>query len=79
VSNDHSYDVVVAGVGSAESSAAIASARTGARTLLVDRMAFRGGTSTAVLDTFYAFLRPDRARRRWTAPISAERLRSWCQ
>ena len=30
----------------------------GARTLLVDRLAFMGGTSTAVLDTFYAFYTP---------------------
>ena len=52
------YDVIVVGAGSAGSSAAITAARRGARTLLVDRMAFMGGTSTAVLDTFYAFYTP---------------------
>jgi len=52
------FDVVVIGSGSAGSSAAITAGRLGARTLLVDRLAFMGGTSTAVLDTFYAFYTP---------------------
>jgi glycine/D-amino acid oxidase-like deaminating enzyme len=58
------FDVVVVGAGSAGSAAAICAARTGARTLLVDRMAFMGGTSTAVLDTFYAFYTPGERPRR---------------
>jgi glycine/D-amino acid oxidase-like deaminating enzyme len=58
------YDLVVVGAGSAGSSAAISAARLGARTLLVDRLAFMGGTSTAVLDTFYAFYTPGETPRR---------------
>ena len=58
------YDVIVAGSGSAGSSAAITAARLGARTLLVDRLGFMGGTSTAVLDTFYAFYTPGAEARR---------------
>ena len=51
-------DVCVVGAGSAGSSAAIAAARMGASVLLVDRLPFLGGTSTAVLDTFYGFFTP---------------------
>lgn len=50
-----SADVVVVGAGSAGCSAAIAAARMGASVILVERLPFLGGTSTAVLDTFYAF------------------------
>jgi hypothetical protein len=51
-------DVCVIGAGSAGSTAAIAAARRGATVLLVDRLPFLGGTSTAVLDTFYGFYTP---------------------
>ena len=66
------YDVVVVGSGSAGSSAAITAARQGARTLLVDRLAFMGGTSTAVLDTFYAFYTPGERPRRVVGGIGWE-------
>jgi glycine/D-amino acid oxidase-like deaminating enzyme len=51
-------DVVVVGSGSAGSTAAIAAARTGASVFLVEKLPFLGGTSTAVLDTFYGFYTP---------------------
>lgn len=52
------FQVIVAGAGSAGCSAAISAARLGARTLLIDRLPFAGGTSTGVLDTFYGFYTP---------------------
>ncbi len=59
-----SAEVVVVGSGSAGSTAAIASARMGADTLLLERYGFLGGTSTMILDTFYGFYTPgDNTRR----------------
>lgn len=69
-------DVLVVGAGSAGSTAAIAAARTGARTLLVDRLGFLGGTSTAVLDTFYAFFTPGERPRKVVAGIPDEVVES---
>lgn len=51
-------DVCVVGSGSAGSSAAIAAARIGASVLLIEKLPFLGGNSTAVLDTFYGFYTP---------------------
>ncbi len=51
-------DVVVVGSGTAGTCAAIAAARNGAKTTLVERFGFLGGTSTQVLDTFYGFYTP---------------------
>ncbi|HMP43156.1 MAG TPA: FAD-dependent oxidoreductase, partial [Roseiflexaceae bacterium] len=51
-------DVIVVGSGSAGCCAAIAAAEAGARTMLIERYGFLGGTSTQVLDTFYGFYTP---------------------
>jgi glycine/D-amino acid oxidase-like deaminating enzyme len=67
--SDDVIGVLVVGAGSAGSTAAIAAARTGASTLLVDRFGFLGGTSTAVLDTFYAFYTPGAAPRKVVSGI----------
>jgi hypothetical protein len=57
-------DVCVVGAGSAGAAAAIAAARTGASVLLIEKLPFLGGTSTAVLDTFYGFYTPGATSRK---------------
>lgn len=64
------YDVIVVGSGSAGATAAIAAARGGAKTLLLERLPFLGGTSTAVLDTFYGFYTPGKVPRKVVTGIS---------
>ncbi len=66
------YDVVVVGSGSAGSSAAIAAARGGASVLLIEKLPFLGGTSTAVLDTFYGFWTPGSSPRKVVGGIGDE-------
>ncbi|MBO0876238.1 MAG: FAD-dependent oxidoreductase, partial [Pseudonocardia sp.] len=66
------FDVAVVGSGSAGSSAAIAAARTGARVALVERLPFLGGTSTAVLDTFYGFFTPGERPRKVVGGVGDE-------
>ncbi len=51
-------EVLVVGSGAAGSTAAIAAARAGADVVLIEKLPFLGGTSTAVLDTFYGFFTP---------------------
>ncbi len=67
-----SYDVVVAGSGSAGATAAIAAARTGASTLLIERYGFLGGISTGVLDTFYGFYAPGKQAQKIVGGIADE-------
>ncbi len=69
------YDVVVVGAGCAGSTAAISAGRAGASTLLIDRLGFMGGTSTAVLDTFYAFYTPGEHPRRVVGGLGWEIVR----
>lgn len=64
-----SFDVVVVGSGAAGSTAAIAAARCGGRTLLIEKLPFLGGTSTAVLDTFYGFCTPGERSQKVVAGI----------
>jgi len=79
------YDVIVVGSGSAGATAAIAAARAGAKTLLLERLPFLGGTSTAVLDTFYGFYTPGTQSKKIVGGISDDvmkRLRlhsSWLE
>jgi glycine/D-amino acid oxidase-like deaminating enzyme len=67
-----SYEVVIAGAGSAGATAAIASARAGAKTLLIERYGFLGGISTGVLDTFYGFYTPGKKARKVVGGIADE-------
>ena len=67
---DRRFDVVVVGSGSAGSSAAIAAARAGAETLLVEKLPFLGGVSSAVLDTFYGFYTPGSVSRKLVGGIA---------
>jgi len=64
------FDVVVVGSGSAGSTAAIAAARGGASVLLVEKLPFLGGVSTAVLDTFYGFYTPGHQARKVVGGIA---------
>ena len=63
------YDVVVVGSGSAGSTAAIAAARAGAKILLLEKLPSLGGSSTAVLDTFYGFYTPGSQTRKVVSGI----------
>ncbi|HKZ91614.1 MAG TPA: FAD-dependent oxidoreductase, partial [Candidatus Limnocylindrales bacterium] len=63
-------DVVVVGAGTAGACAAIAAARHGASVLLIEKQGFMGGTSTAVLDTFYGFYTPGSRARKVAGGIS---------
>lgn len=65
-------DVCVVGAGSAGSTAAIAAARAGASVVLVEKLPFLGGTSTAVLDTFYGFWTPSETPRKVVGGIADE-------
>ena len=65
-------DVCVVGSGSAGSTAAIAAGRAGASVILVEKLPFLGGTSTAVLDTIYGFWTPGAAPRKDDGGIADE-------
>jgi hypothetical protein len=68
----HRFDVVVVGSGAAGSPAAIAAARAGADVLLLEKLPFLGGNSTAVLDTFYGFYTPGEEARKVVGGIGDE-------
>jgi glycine/D-amino acid oxidase-like deaminating enzyme len=70
-------DILVVGSGSAGATAAIAAARTlkskfseKKKVMLVERYGFPGGTSTAVLDTFYGFYTPGSSRKKVVGGIA---------
>jgi hypothetical protein len=60
------------GGGSAGATAAIAAGRCGASVLLIEKHGFLGGTSTAVLDTFYGFYAPGTVPHKIAGGISDE-------
>lgn len=64
------YDVIVVGSGAAGTPAAIAASRVGASTLLIEKLPFLGGNSTAVLDTFYGFYTPGSESRKVVGGIA---------
>ena len=68
------YDVVVCGGGLGGTAAAVASARAGARTLLVERNSFLGGVATAGMccSIFNCYYTGDEPRRLGTAGIAVE-------
>lgn len=75
------YDVVIVGGGPAGTAAAIAAARAGAETLLVERFGYLGGTATAsLMACINGFLaRLPRTIRRWCAALrrrSSSRLKA---
>ncbi|TWF40366.1 FAD dependent oxidoreductase [Chitinophaga polysaccharea] len=72
------YDVIVVGSGSAGSTAAIAAARLGAKTLLIERLPFLGGISTAVLDTFYGYYTPGKQSTKIVGGIADDVVRELC-
>lgn len=69
---EYQADVVVIGAGSAGMVAALASARNGASTILLERGGFPGGISTAVLDTMYAFHAPGEAQEKVVSGLPDE-------
>jgi glycine/D-amino acid oxidase-like deaminating enzyme len=69
---EYQADVVVVGAGSAGMVAALASARNGASTILLERGGFLGGISTAVLDTMYAFYAPGEAQEKVVSGLPDE-------
>lgn len=67
-----SCDVLVVGGGSAGSAAAVTAARTGVKTILLERYGFLGGTGSAVLDTFYGFYTPGTVEKKVVGGIPDE-------
>src|SRR5512141_2567596 len=72
IARHYQADVLVVGSGSAGATAAVAAARQGVKTLLVERYGFLGGISTQVLDTFYGFYTPGSASRKVVGGIPDE-------